>query len=80
MDIGSGVLGVLIPQSHLNPKLLCLGFEEDPHLYRTGKSIQLKCIEGGLEGQVVNRCQETTGSMDYNGVTNIDVHGRGAET
>ena len=74
MDIGAGALGVLIPQSHLQPKLLCLGFEKDPHLYRTGRSIQLACIEGGLEGQVVTRCQEATGSMDYNGVTNIDMY------
>jgi hypothetical protein len=80
MDIGSGALGVLIPQSHLQPKLLCLGFEKDPHLYRIGRSIQLACIEGGLKGRVVTRCQKATGSMDYNGVTNVDMYMGGERT
>jgi hypothetical protein len=74
MDIGSGPLGILLFQSHLNPSAICIGMEQSRPLYDIGVAVhKFALMEGSFDGNIVSCCATVDADTDFDGTTNVDL-------
>ena len=74
MDIGSGTLGILLPQSYLHPEAVFIGVENAPAIFECGLSVYRQALaDENYDGTVIVRGVTVDGDSDFSGVTNVDL-------